>query len=233
MEGGSIKIQSSENNSQQAAAAKCTAIQRPQWLTCPMTFTSLMVSEDGAWLQVALGTQQWTKGSQTHDYKDTLVSGVPSQLPLRQSTRTRKHCSDLSMQVLDQFYSMCWLVLARGSGYPMTVSIWDRRMLWPVSLTKTCIGNLFAVGKQPQLLHRHSQPSTGLRIPLSIRTVIFQFLNTTSCVLCPPHKARSSFYLKLSVYALMVSSCPVRCLPLPQLPAKASLTERHSRENLP
>lgn len=75
-------------------------------MTSPMTFTSLMVSEDGAWLQVALGTQQWTKGSQTHDYKDRLVSGVPSQLPLRQSTRTRKHCSDLSMQMLDQFYSM-------------------------------------------------------------------------------------------------------------------------------
>lgn len=57
MGGGSIKIQSSENtaNRQQCQMYSNT---ETSVMTSPMTFTSLMVSEDGAWLQVALGTQQ-------------------------------------------------------------------------------------------------------------------------------------------------------------------------------
>lgn len=147
-------------------------------MTSPMTFTSLMVSEDGAWLQVALGTQQWTKGSQTRT--DWWVVSLVNYLSV--SPREQESIAlILACRCWTSF--TVWLVLVRGFGYPMTVSILDRGMLWPVSLTKTYIGNLFAIGKQPQLLHRHSQPSTGLRIPLSICTVIFQFLNTTKlCV---------------------------------------------------
>lgn len=117
------------------------------------------------------------KGSQTHDYKDRLVSGVPSQLPLHQSTRARKHCSDLSMQMLDQFYSMCWLVLARDFGYPISGHDCQHLGSWDVLAGESW--ELLCCWKTTQLLHRHSQPSMGLLIPLSICIVIFQFLNTS------------------------------------------------------
>lgn len=163
------------------SSAKCTAIQRPQWWLLPWLSPpswSVRMVPGYKW-PLGLSSEQ-REARHTTTRTDWWVVSLVNYLSV--SPREQESIAlILACRCWTSF--TVWLVLVRGFGYPMTVSIWDRGMLWPVSLTKTYMGNLFAIGKQPQLLHRHSQPSTGLRIPLSICTVIFQFLNTTKlCV---------------------------------------------------
>lgn len=100
-----------------------------------------LISEDGAWLQVALGTQQWTEGNLTIDYKDRLTSDVPSQLLLHHSREQERIALVLTCKWWTDYRRMRWLVLARGFGYPISGNDSQRLRPWD-ALDSKSHGNL-------------------------------------------------------------------------------------------